>query len=383
MIGIFFIPSPHLLLKNSFKPWLREKIGITNLYFFKKAFLKTLAYLLLFMGLIVLVDMMIHIKDIFDKKTKLEAWLGFYTCLIAKRLDVLIPFSIGIAYVHVLLVAQNRCEIIPLLVSGRSLLQILRPFFASSLIFAFFMLGHYQFILPKALQRLSIIESSDFGREKNDEKATGVGQIMLNDGTRLIFRNYSKKTKEFSDVFLLYTLDTFSYMNSLKLGEISSTGLFVQEFKRNEEGSIELVKCIPEAQLPRLKVDKENLLCATAPPKELSIKQLFHLFPLYWESQSERAIDVYVTLFQKLTQPLLCLLAAIIPMILTIKFTRQQKMYSLLTSMALLMLAQIVIQAFSVLARTTIISPITAILFPWAVIWYFACKQFTKRIAPY
>ncbi len=363
--------------------WLKRRFGISNLYFFRKSFFGTIGYLALFSGLIILIDIMMHMRDLLDKKTQFSLWITYYGCLLAKRLDVLIPFALGIAAVQLLNQALRRCEFVPLLCAGRSIVEILKPIFVTALLFALFLFVHYQIILPKALPRLSQIESSDFGRNKKEELFSGVGQIMLENGSRLLFSGYSSKNKELECVFLINSFNSISFMNILKIENEGAEASYLQDFERDESGSFRLQNSYTTKKLPQIHIDKESLLCATAPPKQLSLSQLFHIFPRYWDSQSERSIDVHLSLLQKLTTPLFCLLAVLIPMLTTIDFGRKTKVYSLFITAALLLITQIFLQAFSILARTSIVSPASATLLPWIILGFIAARRFNQLARKY
>jgi lipopolysaccharide export LptBFGC system permease protein LptF len=365
MVGFHYIPSPLALAYCTIK----KRVGICPTTLFASALRKIALVFFLFAALIIFIDIMLHLGDITDKKTKTITWIAYYGSFIAKRFDILLPFAVGISFVQLLELYVRRNQFISLLMTGYSLRRILRPFFLLTSLLCLTLLLHYQFVLPKTLPRLSKIESTDFGRKRADEEFKGIGHLHLPNGERLLFNSYSRSKKTLHQVFLIQSFDKVLYIQKLLLmKEAKALATRVQDFER-KNGKMVLKDSKDKIKLQQFTIDPVALHCATAPPRELSLFQLARLMPNYLQSQSERSIEVQLAFFQKLFHPLFLFAALIISCCTTLNFSRKGRFFSLLTTALALMSIQIILQGFTVLARASWVTPTTALIFPWLSIF--------------
>lgn len=384
-IGLHYIPSPLTLLQRVAVRWF----GLCNTTFFITALKKITFTFALFSTLIIFIDIMLHIGDVVDKKTKAITWVLYYGCLIAKRFDVLLPFSVGISFVQLLEIYVRRNQFIPLLMTGKSLTQLFRPFLLLTCLFSLSLLLHYQFVLPKALPKLAAIEATDFGRKRADEEFKGIGHVHLANGSKLLFNTYSRSAKTLHQVFLIKSFDEVDYMRELQLlkgahatnSQVTDPQAIARGVEHFKRVNSKMVLLEPEAtvKLNNFTIDPIALRCATAPPKELSLFQLGRLLPHYLTSQSERSVEVQVALFQKLFQPLFILAAFITACCTTLDFSRTSRFFPLLTTAVALMGIQIFLQGFLVLARAAWITPGSALLLPWLSIFILLRYFYRKK----
>jgi lipopolysaccharide export system permease protein len=294
-------------------------------------------------SLFIIADLLSHIKDVVDPKTKWSCWGLYYLSMLSYRLDMLLPFSIACTTAIVLSRRIRNNELIPLLNAGLSLRAISRPFFAVSVLCSL--------------------------KESLKESSNQLGIVLGKKGSRLFFAQHNKKLQELHDIFWVRSPDTVLHIEKLSyFSDRPPEGFYVDLIKRDSKGRMHKVTSYDSLELPELSLSQKELKMATANPHELSIFQLAYLVPRFGASQSERAIESSIALYQKSLFPLLALLAFLIPAPFCLRFEKKVPQAVLLFfSLAVLFSYLIIVQAFVVLVRAPICLPTLILLLPWAV----------------
>jgi len=338
-------------------------------YFFVRFLLFVLFLSAICFSLFILADLLSHIKDVVDPKTKWSAWGLYYLCMLSYRLDMLLPFSIACTTAIVLSRRVRNNELIPLLNAGLSLKAVARPFFAVAALCSFILLINTQYIYPRAAHYHHQIVESEYGREKPQESSSQLGIVLGKEGSRLFFAKHNKKLQELYDVFWVRSTDTVFHIEKLSyFSDKPPEGSFVDLIKRDFKGRMHKMASYDSLELSELSLSYKELKMATADPHELSIFQLAYLVPRFGYSQSERAIESSIALYQKSLFPLLALLAFLIPAPFCLRFEKKVPQAVLLFfSLAALFSYLIIVQAFVVLVRAPICLPTPILLLPWVV----------------
>ena len=103
-------------------------------------------------GLFIFVDLLAHVKDIFNPETSKRTWLLYYASLLSTRASVVVPFAVVTATALFIPRLIRNNELVPLMTAGISLQQILRPLLATTFVASLLLFINNQWVLPEALQ---------------------------------------------------------------------------------------------------------------------------------------------------------------------------------------------------------------------------------------
>jgi lipopolysaccharide export LptBFGC system permease protein LptF len=360
--------------------WYRIGIPTWWRYFFVRFGLLTVALSVLAFGLFVFVDLLSHVKDVFDPETSWKIWRTYYLCLLSYRLQVLIPFSLAAATALFIPRIIRSNELIPLLNAGVSLRQIFRPFLAIALLNSLLLWVNTQYILPRAIRGHDKISESDFGRKTVHDVPSRLGVVLFPEGSRLFFYQHDPVTRKITDVFWVRSADCVLHIEQLVyFSDRAPEGHGVDVIERDPSGRMQKTESYPFCELSQLQFTRETVKMSTADPRDLSITQLGTLMSRFGSSHSERATETTVAFYTKIFSPLLALLAVLIPAPLCFRFERRFPQALLVFgSLASLFCFQLAIHASVVLARIPIVRPTPVLLIPWAAALFFGFRRIVR-----
>lgn len=345
-------------------------------YFFKE-YLRSLVFILAIVyALYVLIDTMSHLKNFTEGKGGITVWIEYYFYTLSKRFDVLLPFALLLATIRCLCNFQQRGELVALLASGIALRTLLRPFLCVAIGCTLLLYMNYEWFLPSALPKIEAFTESSFGKSKTDKEKPAPKEIMLQDGSKIIYTQYNPKTKEFNDLFWVRSTDCIFHIKTLTLTSSSPIGTWVDTIERNKDNILEKKASFESFEFKDMHFDEHSLKNSIIPPKEQSLSQLFVEFPLYFSSFSHKAGEIKASLYSKISFPWLCLIALMAPAPFCLRFTRNHPLLIIyLASLALLFCLNVLFESSSAFAKSQVISPAITIFVPWIVTLFF----FTKR----
>jgi lipopolysaccharide export system permease protein len=308
--------------------------------------------------------MMAHLGSMTLSFASLQGWFEYYLATFAKRLDILLPFSILIATIRTLMNLQQRGELVAMLASGISKKTLLTPFLVVAVSSMIILYANYQWFMPEALQH---IETFKDDVEKSEPK-----EIMLSDGSKLIYSSYDRKTKTFQDIFWIRSADELFHMKSLDASSTPPQGAWVDHVKRSSSGQLVKVFSKESAPLTELHFDSKTLKNSVIPINEQSLSQLAYQAILYFNSTSTKASEISATLCYKLTFPFMALLAFLAPAPFCLRFTRSTPLLMIyLIAISGLFSFNVLLQAAFVLGKSGVVAPYLAVGIPWAAVFYF------------
>lgn len=346
-------------------------------YFFFRFFFLVLSLTMLTFSLFVLADILTHIKDIFDETTTWKTWGTYYLCLLFYRLDVLIPFSIATATTLLLPRLLRNNEFIPLMNSGLSLTQILKPFVAVTILASGILWLNEQCVYPKVIARYHEIVKSDFGREALPSDPIRLGTVFLKGGSRLFFNVHNPKARCIDDVFWVRSADCAIHIEKLYyFTDRIPEGHGVDVIERDQKGTMVKTASYPFCELSELQFNQETLRIASTDPKELSIFQLAALATHSGSSQSLRSTENTLALLLKLLSPLLAWLAFLFPAPLCLRFEhRIPQAILVFLSLAALFCFHLIMHATMVLGRAPFFGSTIIVILPWALALFFTFRK--------
>ncbi len=354
-------------------------MNIWQRYFYKE-YLFTIIFLLFSIyGLYVIVDIMAHLKVATDSKSSLLILIEYYLSTFSKRLDVLIPFSILIATIRTLYNFQSKGELVAMLASGISRLELLKPFLIVAASFSLLLYANYEWVLPSALSNIATIAETRFGKEQDSFEIKKPQEVMLQDGSKLIYSSFKRSDKTFHDVFWIRSADSIFHMKTLSCSGSPPCGKWVDEITRNSSGLLETTRSVENYDFKDMRFDLHALKNSIVVPQELSLWELVKQSWLYFDSSSPRAAEVKAYLVYKLTFPWMCLLAFIAPAPFCMRFTRMMPiLMTYLVAIAGLFCMSILLQTALSIARHQLLAPYFAIGIPWLVALYYFGKPYLR-----
>ncbi len=350
----------------------------------------TLLFIFLSYTLFVIADMIGHVKDILDPKTSKRLWCLYYAALFVRRLDILIPFSAGIAATIIMVRTVQDRVIIPLMCSGLSLKRFLVPFIAGAFLFTATLWVNYQWVYPKAIRVHTMALETEFGLKKAKEKENRLGLVMLPGGQRLFFNAHVPKDALLRDVFWYISENSICHIEELtypvdKMRSRFPVGKGIEYFIRDPatgeftRGASEL-----EQVLPSLHISHEQVEIATSTPRELSLSNLLLVSNSYGSSKTERATATQIALYAKILTPFLAVFAVLVAGILSLRFEGKHSMtLTLLGIIIFLFTAHVILQAANVLARSPFIPVTLILLLPWLLFTYVIVRKLKSGIFKY
>ena len=361
--------------------WQRLGLPTWWRYLFVRFGLLIVAFTAIAFGLFVFVDAFTHVKDIFDPETSWQTWGLYYICMLSTRAGVIIPFAIVTATALLIPRLVRNNELIPLMTAGISLQQIIRPFFAATLVTSAVLFANNQWFLPNALQNQRRITDSEFGRKAVHDEPARLGVVLFSDGSRLFFSQHDPEKRLITDAFWVCSPDYILHIEQLLyFQDRSPEGRGVDVVEREATGRMRKTASYPSFELSQLHLTKDVVKISMADPRLLSISQLGTLVSRFGLSRSERATETTVAFFAKLFSPCLAWLALLLPAPFCFRFERRLPQTLLIfLSLAFLFSFLLIVHAFEILARIPILRPTPFLIFPWACALFIGIRRM-KRV---
>jgi lipopolysaccharide export system permease protein len=332
--------------------------------------------------LFVFVDALTHVKDIFDPETSWRTWILYYACMLSTRAGVIIPFAIVTSTALLIPRLVRNNALIPLMTAGISLQQIIRPFFAATLVASAVLFANAQWFLPNALQNQRRITDSEFGRKTVHDEPARLGVVLFSDGSRLFFSQHDSEKRLITDAFWVCSSDYIMHIEQLLyFQDRSPEGRGVDVVEREPTGRMRKTASYPSFELSQLHLTKETVKMSMADPRLLSISQLGTLVSRFGLSRSERATETTVAFFSKLFSPCLACLALLLPAPFCFRFERRLPQTLLVfLSLAFLFSFMLIVHAFEILARIPILRPSPFLIFPWACALFIGIRRMQRVV---
>lgn len=324
-------------------------------------------FLLIFYGLYVLIDYASHLSGVNYHHSKLgiKELLVHYSSEFSERADILIPFALLIGTIHTLSQLNIHSELVALLAGGFSLHRLLLPFLATGLAAVLLLYVNNEVILPNALKNISHLDMK-YAKQKNKaNETTTANHIRLEDGSALVYREFDPESKQFTEVYLIPSMDEVWRIEVLDPFSKPPRGLAVDYFQA-EQGALRYKSSQATALFPDLHFDEKKLTETLALPRELPLSTLIQEAPDESSAlENEKAAKTLTALYQKLALPWLALLAVIGPAPFCLKFSRQLPTFMIFTlGIFGLVGIYLVMDAAILLGERQVISPSIAIFGP-------------------
>ena len=174
-------------------------------YFLRETAKTFLFFLVSFYGLYAFIDYSTHAASF--KHYHFSIWdiLKFYAFEFIAQMDVLVPFSLLIACVKTLCSLNAYNELVALMASGITLKRLLLPFVAFGLSLTALTYFNMEVLQPMVVKYNTQLDHSR--AKAKQKKYQLVQQVVLEDGSSLIFQKYDSATQAFFDAYWVRSID--------------------------------------------------------------------------------------------------------------------------------------------------------------------------------
>lgn len=352
-------------------------IGVFNRWCFREV-LKTLFFCLAaFYLLYVLIDYSSRISN--HHTLRFEWWTLFeyYGLLFIRRLEVLLPFALLIATASTLQSIWQLHGWGFLMLGGRPLKKLLRPFYAMALATCLFLIYNEEALIPWAMKRLNHIESLYFHKGEGVSELNTRSLLRLKEGGVLFFDAFDAKRQELFDVWYLPRWNELYHIEKLDISKAMPMGYQVDAFEV-ERGLVHENSYLDEAPFNEMHVTWQDLLESALDPLNLSITELTQHLSERILSPQERC-EFLATLLKKLLFPTLALFVVwmILPYFVTFKRDVPFILYYLVAILIYLGFYLLISSLYTV-AAANVFSPLLALLLPFGAV---LCVTLWKRFS--
>jgi lipopolysaccharide export system permease protein len=335
------------------------------LYEFIKVFF---LFLFCFYGLYILIDYASHTSALPQNTLHLKTGelLRYYLYIFASRAEILIPIALLIAFIKTVCTLNTNNELVALMASGFKLKTLMRPFLFMGLFCTLLLFLNEQFLLPKALKKLRRIEDLTKHNRSRQDQSISVKQVILEDGSLLLFQHYDSIKEQFFDVFWVQTIDNIYRIKYLTPSGIIPVGYFVDHLMRQPNG--ELLQQVSHKMLefPAMHFNQKVLQSTILDPEILSLTELFTRYREVTNERNEKESKLLTAFYWKVALPWLCLLAILIPAPFCVRFSRQVPVFLIYVGCLFGFLAfYMLLDATQVIANRQVIPAVWAIGAPF------------------
>lgn len=351
--------------------------SIWERYFLRETIKIFIFFLMGFYGLYALIDYSTHAGSFKHYHFTFLDILKFYAFEFVTRMDVLVPFAFLIACIKTLCSLNTHNEIVALMASGIRLKRLLLPFIAFGLALTALIYYNTEILQPMALKYNTKL---DHARAKaKQKKHFSIQQIVLEDNSSFIFREYDNMINEFFDAYWVRSVDDIYRIKYLFPHDQEPIGYSVDHLKRNPDGFLVAVESVPEKAFPDMRFNREQLLKSVTVPDAQSLSELYKKIPDHGKELSEKEAYLKTTFYYKLVMPWLCLLAILAAAPFCTRFSRTLPVF-FIYALSIFGLAAfyLVIQATVVLGERQMLDPALAIGIPFACFFALFGWRFAK-----
>lgn len=302
----------------------------------------------------------------------------FYAYELITHLDVLIPFALLIACIKTLCSLNTHNELVALMASGIRRKRLLLPFVALGLLLTLFIYFNTEVLQPVAFKYNTQLDHSR--AKAKQKKHISIQQLVLEDGSSLIFQEYRPASNEFFDAYWIRSIDDIYRIRQLTPHPTEPAyGKRIEHLQRNSEGLLVVTEIVAEKTFPEMSFNKEKLLESVSLPNAQSLSALKAKLPNYQNTLSEKEAHLLTTYYYKLAIPWLCLLAVIAPAPFCIQFSRTLPVFFIyVLSIFGLVAFYLVMDATVVLGERQMINPLLAIWVPFSMFFAFFGYRFLR-----
>jgi lipopolysaccharide export system permease protein len=347
-------------------------------YFLKEALKVFCLVLFSFYFLYALIDYSIHMQDfIKDKKIQIADLLIYYGVQFIKRANLLIPLALLIASIKVLSSFNMRRELVALQTAGISTKTLTRPFFLIATFCSCFSLLSSEFLLPKALNFADQFHNAHFRHAASGNRRERMHVLTLKDNSKLVYQTYNSAKNAFFDVIWIRSADDIWRIKYLRADSANPVGEYADHLQRNAQGEIEKVGSFDTLVFDEIKWRRNAENIGHIPIENRKISELYRMLFQKKTASSYEISEVLTQFCFKLLLPSLSFLCVIAIAPFCVRYSRGLKLFFLYSFGLFGFIAfYALLDAAVIIGENHVVSPIAAILFPFAASFAFFSWKF-------
>lgn len=342
-------------------------------------------FLFCFYGLYILIDYASHTSTLPQNtlQLKFKELFRYYTYVFASRAEILLPIALLIAFIKTVSDLNSHRELVALMASGFKLTTLMRPFILVALLFTVLLFLNEQYLLPTALKKLRRIEDATKHQRNKPGQPIAVKQVVLEDGSLLLFQKYDSAKEQFFDAFWIESIDSLYRIRNLAPAQGVSQpipiGYFVDHLVRNEQGELLQQEAYQTFEFKNMRFNQKVLQSAIIDPEVLSLTELVARYRDVTDQLYDKESKLLTAFYWKLCLPWLCLLAVFIPAPLCVRYSRQFPLFFVYVVCLFGLLAfYMFIDAIQLVAKRQVISPIYALGVPFLTLFFISGIRFAR-----
>jgi len=348
-----------------FKIWER--------YIFREFLKVFFLFLLGFYFLYVIIDYSTHIQDFIQGKN-LHLWkiFQYYLFQFVKRADILLPLALLVGTIKVLCQLNLHKELVAFQSAGIRLRKLLRPFFIMGVFCTLTILAINEFAVPHSLNFIDKFYDAHLRHSFHGNRTEPIHVMHLDDRSKLVYQYYDFAKEAFFDVIWIRSANDLWRIKYLKMDQKFPQGQKVDHLLRNAEGLFEKDQSFSTYLFKDLIWNQDIPRKGYIPFENRSIRELSHLlkegpFLSTYEKQ-----EVLTQLLFKWAMPFFnfLILLGITPFCVTYK--RQVSQFFIYAFAIFGFVAFVAfMDAAVILGENETLSPYSAILFPFVILFSF------------
>ncbi len=334
-------------------------------------FRETLKVFFLFLGcfyfLYALIDYSTHMQDfIVDKRIQISHMLGYYSFMLIKRADLLVPLAMLIASIKLLLSINLNGELVALQSSGISLKKIVRPLLLLAGLCTLFNIFSFEFFLPSSLNFLDRFRERHFKHSRNGARREPIHALYLKDGSKIIYQKKDAETNQFFDVFWIRSSDDLWRMKYLSSDPENPVGTYVDHIQRNRSGNFDKTESFETYRFSPFKWQPDLAGKGYIPIENRRISELFSLLASKKKATAVERPQILSFILYKCAMPLLPLLVTMAVVPFCVRYSRTTPLF-LIYALALFGFVAFcaLMDAGVILGENNVIPPFAAVLGPF------------------
>lgn len=249
-------------------------------------------------------------------------WPLYYGALLVARLDLLVPFGLGIAAIRTVCLATQRYQITAMMASGRSLQSLLAPCVGIGLLFTGLLYCVDVGVWSVSAKNVRRVEDQRVHNKVRREGGQRVHALELDDGSLLLYRAYMASEERLQDVYWVLSMDALYRMDFLDIGKGVTQGQEVSYWQRDTQGQFIETEYASYRSFPSMQLDEALLNQVRTLPIDRSLQELWQTLPSQEGPKTQESSRIEAALYRRLSVPWLCFLACVAPLPFCARFRR-------------------------------------------------------------
>ncbi len=281
-----------------FKTWER--------YLFRETFKVFFLFVASFYFLYVFIDYSTHARLFRQAMMSAEDVVIYYVCQFSREADLLLLLAFLLATIRILTSLNIHREAVALLAGGISAKRILVPLWYVAVLATLALYANAQWLSPSAASLVQKYRERQLQEKIGYQEKHPVHEILLKDGSRLLYTRFDRQAGDLFEVFWLKTFDDIYRIKTLHLHPgLPPSGDYVDHLVRNQERVLIKSESSDTYLFEMMPPPKNSWTAITLAPKDLSLSAVWkYPFPHLDAMLSDDEAQAFAAFYHKIFFPL-------------------------------------------------------------------------------